>query len=114
MSKSPLEKIQVDSVQKKIIEEFADIVSEETGIAVIIIKGFLWKSLRKWQKDHGLTITETEKGSGSSPAERITQAREILDISKSKIQSGTDVDKTALSKGIDKALQHYKTHYAKR
>ncbi|MHA2388383.1 MAG: hypothetical protein ACXACW_06640 [Candidatus Hodarchaeales archaeon] len=114
MSKSPLEKIKVDQVQKKIIEDFADIISEETGLTVLVIKGFLWKTLRQWQKTHGMTITDTEKGSGSSPNERIQQATDILNICKSKIESSTDVNIEDLETGIKKSIRHYDTHYAKR
>ena len=114
MSKSPLEKIEVDSVQKKIIKDFADIISGETGLTVLVVKGFLWKSLRQWQKAHGITITETEKGSGSSPSERIEQATEILAICESKIESSTDVNKEALETGIKKSIRLYGTQYANR
>ncbi|MHA1976576.1 MAG: hypothetical protein ACW98F_15935 [Candidatus Hodarchaeales archaeon] len=114
MSKSPLEKIQVDSVQKKIIEEFADIIVDSTDLTVLVIKGFLWKSLRQWQKEHGVTISDTETGSGSSSSERIQQATEILALCQSKLESMTNVDKKGLETGIQKAIQHYKTEYSNR
>ena len=114
MSKSPLGKIKVDPVQKKIIEEFADIISETTGLTVLVVKGFLWKSLRQWQQSHGITITDTETGSGSSPKERILQATEILALCKSKIESSTGVSGEALETGIQKAVRHYDVHYASR
>ncbi|PWI48052.1 hypothetical protein CEE45_08480 [Candidatus Heimdallarchaeota archaeon B3_Heim] len=66
LSKSPLEKIEVDSEQKKIIEDFADIISGETGLTVLVVKRFLWKSLREWQKVHGMTHSDTEKDATSS------------------------------------------------
>ncbi len=114
MSKSPLEKIKVDSIQKKIIEEFADIIADETDLTVLVVKGFLWKSLRQWQKEHGLTITDTETGTGSSPKDRIQQATEILAICNTKIETGTDTEKEALAQGIKKSIKHYTTHYANR
>lgn len=66
MEKSPIERLELDRIQRKIIDKYIDRVSQEIDLSKTIFKGFLWKLIRKWQKIHGVTLLETEKGSGNS------------------------------------------------
>ena len=110
----PLEKIDVDKVQRQIIGDFADIIAEETNISQMVIKGFLWKALRIWQKTHGMTHSDTEKESSITPAERIQQTKDIFEIFKPKITESTEIKIDALESGIKKSLRHYEQKYANR
>ena len=114
MEKIPRQRIEIDKIQGKIIYEFADILSQEIGLSKTIIKGFLWKSIRQWQEIHGMTLVETEQGSGSSVEERREQATQIFDIFKSQVEKSTRVDHVNLEVGITKAIDNYMATYAKR
>ena len=114
MKEIPRQRLELDEIQKKIIEEFADIVSQEIPLSKTIIKGFLWRSIRQWQKNHGMTILETEQGSGSTFEERKTQATQIFDIFKDQVKKSTKVDHADLEVGIAKAIDSYMATYAKR
>ena len=114
MEEAPRQRLELDEIQKKIIDEFADIVSQEIPLSKTIIKGFLWRSIRQWQKNHGMTILETEQGSGSTIEERKLQATQIFDIFKKQVEKSTKVDHTDLEAGIAKALDSYMATYAKR
>ncbi len=109
----PLERIDVDKIQRQIIGEFAEIIAQETELSRMVIKGFLWKALRKWQKIHGMTHSDTEKDE-ISPAERIQQTKEIFDIFRPTVISSTKVEEKFLASGIKKALQHYEQYFANR
>ena len=111
---TPLTKIKLDNIQRRIIYDFAEILAQEINLSKTVIKGFLWKSLREWQNVHGMSIIDTERGSGSSPEERVKQAKQILNIFKDNINESTDVDSKAVESGISKALRHYLFHYANR
>ncbi|UCG00691.1 MAG: hypothetical protein JSW11_13860 [Candidatus Heimdallarchaeota archaeon] len=114
MTEDQYRKIITDEVQKKIIDEFATIISEKITLKKMVIKGFLWQALRKWQETHEMTILETEKGGGSSPEERIKQASEILDICFNEMRYSVKSEVEALKTGIDEAIQHYTRNYAER
>jgi hypothetical protein len=114
MEKIPRKKIELDNIQNKIIDGFADILSQEIDLPKSIIKGFYWKSIREWQEIHEKTLAETEQGEGSSFEERKEQAIQISDIFKNKVESSTRVDHGALKKGITKAIESYLLTYAKR
>jgi len=107
-------KIIADRVQRKIIDDFATIISENISIKQRIIKGFLWRALRKWQEAHEMTILDTEQGVGSTPEERIKQATEILDICFEEMKGLATDEKEELRAGINKALQHYIRNYSER
>ncbi len=113
MAKS-LEKIDVDKVQRQIIGDFADIISKETNLSKMVIKGFLWKSLRKWQEIHGMTHSDTEKDTTISPEERIQQTTEIFELFKPQVISSAEVDEKDLEFAIKKSLRHYEQKYANR
>ena len=110
----PLEKIDVDKVQRQIIGDFAGIIAKETNTSEMVIKGFLWKALRSWQKKHGMTHSDTEKESSISPTERIQQTIQIFEIFKPKIFESMEIDDKALKSGIKKSLNHYEQQYANR
>ncbi|MHA1966459.1 MAG: hypothetical protein ACW964_01530 [Candidatus Hodarchaeales archaeon] len=114
MSSNQLHKIQMDNIQRKIINDFGDIISKETELSITVVKGFLWKALREWQTIHGISIIDTEKGSGSSPGDRIRQAKEILNIFKTLLTESTDIDTKLLDRGISKSIRHYLSNYANR
>ena len=114
MAQIQLEKIEVDNIQRKIINDFAEIYSEKTEISKTMLKGFLWKSLREWQSKHGMTVVDTEKGSGSSPAERVQQAKQILEILHTKLLESTNTDIRVLELALRRSIRHYLSHYANR
>jgi len=114
MEKTPRQRLELDEIQKKIIDEFADIVSQEITLSKTVIKGFLWISIRQWQKSHGMTILETEQGSGSTFEERKAQAIQIFDIFKDEVRKSTKIDNKNLEVGIAKAIDSYMTTYANR
>ncbi|MFX1515854.1 MAG: hypothetical protein ACFFC6_06065 [Promethearchaeota archaeon] len=107
-------KIVTDSVQRKIIDDFATIISENISLQQRIIKGFLWRALRKWQEAHEMTIQDTEEGLGSTPEERIKQASEILDLCYKEMENSATDELEGLKTGIKKALQHYVKEYSER
>ena len=110
----PYRKIIADGVQRKIIDDFATIISENISLKQRIIKGYLWRVLRKWQETHEMTIQDTEQGIGSTPEERIKQAAEILDLCYKEMKGTATDEVEELRTGIDKALQHYINNYANR
>jgi len=110
----PLEKIDVDNVQRRIIGDFADIISKETSLSKMVIKGFLWKSLRKWQETHGMTHSDTEKDTSISPEERIRQTEQIFELFKPQVISSAAIDEKDLEFAIKKSLHHYEQEYANR
>ncbi len=112
MSK-PLDKIDVDKIQRQIIGDFADIISKEIDQSQMVIKGFLWKALRKWQKEHGMTHSDTERDF-ITPDERIQQTKEIFEIFRFTIVSSIDINSKALETAIRNSLRHYEQHYANR
>jgi hypothetical protein len=114
MANIQLQKIELDSTQKQIINDFADIFHEQSDLSLTMLKGFLWKSLREWQSKNKMTIEETEKGSGSSPTERIQQAKEILGIFKDHLKESTNIDNHAIELSLRKAIRHYTFTYANR
>ena len=114
MATYQLQKIEIDSVQRNIIYDFGDIISKEINISVTGVKGFLWKALREWQSVHGMSVIETEKGSGSSPNERVMQAKQILSIFRTHFVESAGVDDKLLDLGISKSIRHYLSHYANR
>lgn len=114
MAQDEIEKIEVDTIQRKIISDFAEIYSQQTNLSNTMLKGFLWKSLREWQNKHGLTVVDTEKGSGSSPAERVQQAKQILEILHTHLLESTDADKIVLELAMRRSIRHYLSHYANR
>ena len=114
MANVQLQKIELDSTQKQIINDFAEIFNEQTNLSQTMLKGFLWKSLREWQSKNDMTIEETEKGSGSSPAERIQQAKEILEIFSDYLLKSTSVDTQDIELSSKKAIRHYTFNYANR
>ncbi|MFW9905200.1 MAG: hypothetical protein ACFFFH_12750 [Candidatus Thorarchaeota archaeon] len=107
-------KIIADGIQRKIIDDFAAIISENISIQQRIIKGFLWRALRKWQENHEMTILDTERGVGSTPEERIKQASEILDLCYKDMEYSASDELEGLKTGINKALQHYIRKYSER
>jgi hypothetical protein len=107
-------KIIADGMQRKIIDDFATIISENISIEQRVIKGFLWRALRKWQEAHKMTILETEKGIGSTSEERIKQASDILDFCYKEMEYSATDELEGLKTGISKALQHYKRKYSER
>ena len=107
-------RIELDKIQGNIIDEFADIVSQEIDLSKTIVKGFYWKAIREWQIINRKTLIETEKGSGSSFEERIAQANQISDIFRSKVKESTRTDHKSLEVGIKKAIDNYMETYAKR
>jgi hypothetical protein len=114
MEKQSRVRIELDKIQSKIIDEFADIVSQEIDLSKTIIKGFYWKAIREWQKIHKKTLSETEQGQGSSFEERKLQANQISDIFRKKVLESTRTDHKSLEVGIKKALNNYMINYAKR
>ncbi len=114
MATYQLQKIEIDSVQRKIINDFGDIISKEINYSVTVVKGFLWKALREWQSAHGMSVIDTEKGSGSSPNERVKQAKQILSIFKTHFLESSEKDDKLLDRGISKSIRHYLFHYANR
>ena len=61
MEKTSRQRIELDKIQSKIIDEFADIVSQEINLSKTIVKGFYWKAIREWQKIYKKTLSETEQ-----------------------------------------------------
>ena len=114
MATYQLQKIEIDSVQRKIINDFGDIISKEINLSVTVVKGFLWKALREWQSVHGMSVIDTEKGSGSSPNERVNQAKQILSIFRTHFLESAGIDDKLLDLGISKSIRHYLSHYANR
>ena len=114
MTENQYKKIITDEIQRKIIDDFATIISEEISVKKMVIKGFLWRALREWQKRHKITILDTEKTSRSTPEERIKQASEILDICMNEMRELVEDETQALETGINKALTHYITKYSER
>ena len=114
MEKPPRKKLELDKFQSRIIDEFADIVSQEIDLSKTIIKGFYWKAIREWQKIHDKTLAETEQGSGSTFEERKEQANQISDIFREKVMNSTVVDPENLKAGITKAVDYYLAIHAKR
>ncbi|MHA1946750.1 MAG: hypothetical protein ACXADW_15725 [Candidatus Hodarchaeales archaeon] len=114
MEKISRQRIELDKIQSKIIDEFADIVSQEIDLSKTIVKGFYWKAIREWQKVYNKTLSETEQGQGSSFEERKLQANQISDIFRSKVIESTRTDHKSLEVGIKKALNNYLAVYAKR
>lgn len=114
MENQPRKKLELDRLQSKIIDEFADIVTQEIDLSKTIIKGFYWKSIREWQKIHNRTLAETEQGSGSTFKERKEQAIQISDIFEGKVLNSTNVNPEKLKAGINKALTKYLATHAKR
>ncbi len=114
MTEDQFKTIKADEIQKKIIDEFAVIISKEISVTKMAVKGYLWRSLRKWQKQHEMGLIETEAGAGSSPDERINQAKEILEIFETQINKTFKDDSDALHTGVINALNHYKKNYAYR
>ncbi|MFX0123103.1 MAG: hypothetical protein ACFFAE_05655 [Candidatus Hodarchaeota archaeon] len=114
MSEDQYRKIITDEIQRQIIDDFAAIISEEISVKQMVVKGFLWRALREWQKQHEITILETERGDGSTPEERIKQASEILNICLSDMKVLVEDEFQALETGIKRALEHYIIHYSER
>ena len=114
MVKTPFEKIDMNKVQRQIIEDFSEIYFLRNDISKMAIKGFLWKSLREWQKAHGMTHSDTEKDATSSSTDRIQQTKEIFAIFKPQVTSSTDINHRTLDVGIRKSLCHYELQYANR
>lgn len=114
MTEDQFKTIKADDIQKQIIAEFAEIISKEIPVTKMAVKGYLWRSLRKWQKKHEMDLIDTETGEGSSPDERIKQAKEILEIFESQVNKTFKDDSAALHTGIINALDHYKKNYAYR
>ena len=114
MTENQFKKIMTDEIQRKIINDFAIIISEEITLKKMVIKGFLWRALREWQNRHEVTILDTEKGGGSTPKERIQQASEILQICLNDMKGLVENEIHALEIGINNALKHYITNYSDR
>ena len=114
MSSYQLQRIEIDNIQRKIINDFGEIITKEIDLPLTVVKGFLWKALRDWQANHGMTIIDTERGSGSSPNERIRQAKQILATFKTLLTESTDLDAKIIDRGISKSIRHYLFHYANR
>lgn len=114
MATYQLQKIEIDSVQRNIIKDFGDIISKEINLSVTVVKGFLWKALREWQNVHGISVLDTEKNSGSSPKERVKQAKQILSIFRNYFLESAEIDDKQLDFGISKSIRHYLGHYANR
>ena len=117
MSENQFERILTDETQKEIVEDLVSIISEKTSIRRMVIKGFLWRAMREWQKEHKMTILDTETGSGSTTQERIKQTTEILGKCKDKMRHLVEDDPNAfetLESSFKDALNHYIEHYSKR
>ncbi|MFX0152814.1 MAG: hypothetical protein ACFFAJ_18680 [Candidatus Hodarchaeota archaeon] len=114
MPENQLNIIEADSIQKKIIDDFATIISKDIPISKMVIKEYLMWSLKEWQKLHKMTILDTETGRGSTPEERIKQATEILDLFKSQVINSIKNDLNPLNMGINNAINHYIKHFANR
>jgi hypothetical protein len=113
MTENQFKKIMTDEIQRKIIDDFAIIISEEITLKKRVIKGFLWRALREWQNRHEITIRDTEKG-GSTPKERIQQASEILQICLNDMKCLVEDEIQALESSINKALKYYIKNYSER
>ena len=114
LEKDHYRKIVADKVQRKIIDDFATIISENISLKQRVVKGFLWRALRKWQEAHEMTILDTEQEAGSTPEERIKQASEILDICYKEMENSATDELEGLKTGINKALKHYRKEYSER
>lgn len=115
-----LDKIKADQTQKEVIQGMATVLSknilnrEGENISVPVIKGFLWRALRNWQKKYGITVEDTETGEGSSPSERINQARQILALFKTEVLSVRGIDTQTVDIGIFETMKFYEKNYARR
>lgn len=114
MTENQFKKIMTDEIQRKIIDDFAIIISEEITLKKMVIKGFLWRALREWQNQNEITILDTEKEEGSTPEERIHQASEILQICLNDMKNIVENEIQALETGVNNALKHYITNYSER
>ncbi len=117
MSNNEFERIFIDETQKEIAENLALFLSEKTSIKKMVIKGFLWRALREWQKEHKMTILDTETGLGSTSDERIKQATDIFSKCKNQMKYLVEDDPNALKRlenSFDEALNFYIKHYSKR
>lgn len=117
MSKNEFERIFTDETQKEIADDLASLISERTSMKKMVIKGFLWRAMREWQKEHKMTIMETETGLGSTSEERIKQSTEILSKCKAQMRHLVEDDPNALKmldKSFDDALKYYIERYSKR
>ncbi len=117
---SNLDKIKTDQKQKELIHGMATVLSENIhnregeNITIPVIKGFLWRALRNWQQKYGLTVEDTESGEGSSPSERVNQARQILALFKTEVLSVRGVDLQTVDIGIFETMKFYEKNYAHR
>jgi len=115
MTNNELERIQANPVQKEIISHFAKIISSQISVPEIAVKGFLWKALRDWQLENGMTIAETEIGHGSSRSERIKQADDILQLLNKMLTKVIKKEESAsLTLALDECLTYYIENYADR
>ena len=108
------QRIELDKTQSRIIDELAEIVSQEIDLSKTIVKGFYWKAIREWQKINKKTLSETEQGQGSSFEERKQQVNQISTIFRKKVVESTRVDQKSLDTGIKKAVNYYLASHAKR
>ncbi len=115
MSEDNLDEIKTDPIQKEIVGDLAKFIAETLDLKEMVVKGFLWRSLREWQVSHGITHEQTEDGFGSSPSERLKQMTEILDLLEKQVIKVIKSEKAPhIDKTMKMALQRYEEKYANR
>ena len=115
MTEDNLDEIKTDPVQKQIVGDLAQFVANQLDLKEMVVKGFLWRSLREWQITHGITHKQTEDGFGSSPIERKKQMAEILGLLEKQVIKVIKSEKASyVDKTMKMALERYEEKYANR
>jgi hypothetical protein len=99
------------SGQREIVEDLSAIIAEKSGLEEIPLRGFFWRSLKQWQKDHRSPASVVRQ---MDPEERVDAAFEIFRNFRDLVSPTLDDDEVRerFSAAVDEAHQAYVGKYS--
>ena len=105
--------VQPEPIQKKIIEEIAEITSKYISISELAIRGFIILAIRKWQMEKSKLVTDITK---MDPKERIIEVVKIIENCRGFLMKAiiNREQQEELNESINHVIEFYKEKYAFR
>jgi len=102
--------IQIDPEGRQIVELVANLLCEYIAMRKMAMKGFCWRSIVKWQKEHSRPISDLAT---MNPSQRISIMKSLLvdlEATLNDVLRNKEM-KSVITDGITKALEFYISNF---